>query len=87
MSEGRELGISFGCDIKRKFSFERRELIEDIIHQGIKQGIFRDCDPGAIAKIVFNTLRGLVVTIVIDDDALFSSDEFVKLILNGFLKK
>jgi AcrR family transcriptional regulator len=85
--QGRELGISFGSDIKRKFSIERRELIEDIIREGIAQGIFRDCNPTETARIIFSTLRGFVVTIALDDDALFSSEEFVKLILNGLLSR
>jgi len=31
-------------------------------------------------------LRGFVVSIIIDDDALFSAEECVDLVLNGLLK-
>ncbi len=85
--QGRELGIAFGREMKRKFSNDRRRLIEDIIRAGISQGIFRECNPVEVARIIFNTLRGFIVTIVIDDDALFDADELVDLILNGLLKK
>jgi AcrR family transcriptional regulator len=85
--QGRELGISFGGEMKRKFSNERRKLIEDIISEGIAQGVFRACDPVETARVIFNTLRGFVVSIVIEDDALFSAEEFINLMLNGLLTR
>ena len=84
--QGRELGLSFGLEVKKKFFRERRRLIEEIIRDGVEKGVFRNCDPAEKAKIIFSLLRGFVVSIIIDDEALFSAEECVDLVLNGLLK-
>ena len=84
--QGRELGLSFGMEVKKKFFRERRRLIEEIIRDGVAKGVFRNCNPAEKAKIIFSLLRGFVVSIIIDDEALFSAEECVDLVLNGLLK-
>ena len=84
--QGRELGFSFGLEVKKKFFKERRRLIEEIIRDGVAKGVFRSCDPAEKAKIIFSLLRGFVVSIIIDDEALFAAEECLDLILNGLLK-
>jgi AcrR family transcriptional regulator len=84
--QGRELGLSFGLEVKKKFFRERRRLIEEIIRDGVAKGVFRNCNPAEKAKIIFSLLRGFVVSIIIDDEALFSAEECVDLVLNGLLK-
>ena len=79
----RELGFLFGIDLKREFSRERRRLIADIIRKGIKSGVFRECDADETAKIIFNTLRGYGVSMVLNEEALFATEDYVKLLLNG----
>jgi AcrR family transcriptional regulator len=79
----KELGFLFGIDLKRKFSRERRRLIADIIRKGIKSGVFRECDADETAKIIFNTLRGYGVSMVLDEEALFATEAYVNLVLNG----
>ena len=71
--QGRELGLSFGLELKKKFFMERRRLIEEIIRDGIEKGVFRTCDPAKKADIIFSLLRGFVVSIIIDDATLFSA--------------
>jgi AcrR family transcriptional regulator len=84
--QGRELGLSFGLEIKRNFFRERRRLIEEIIRAGVATGVFRECNPEEKARVIFNVLRGFVVSIIIDDEGLFDAEECVDLILNGLLK-
>jgi AcrR family transcriptional regulator len=81
--QGRELGFLFGIDLKREFFRERRRLIADIIRKGINTGVFRQCDADEAAKIIFNTLRGYGVSMVLDEDALFATEAYVNLVLNG----
>ena len=81
--QGRELGFLFGIDLKREFFRERRRLIADIIRKGIKAGVFRECDADEAAKIIFNTLRGYGVSMVLDEEALFATEAYVNLVLNG----
>ena len=85
--QGRELGFSFGSDFKRKFSGERRKMIEGIIRTGVKTGIFRECNAADIAKVLFNMLRGYVVSMVIDEESLFTPAECPNLVLNGLLRR
>jgi AcrR family transcriptional regulator len=85
--QGRELGFSFGIDRKREFLRERRKLIADIIRKGMKTGIFRECDADEAAWIIFNMLRGFVVSMVIDEEVLCTADAYVELVLHGLLRR
>ncbi len=85
--QGRELGFSFESDFKRKFSGERRRMIEGIIRIGVQTGIFRECDADETAKVLFNMLRGYVVSMVIDEESLFTPAECANVVLNGLLRR
>ncbi|HEY6874113.1 MAG TPA: TetR/AcrR family transcriptional regulator [Geobacteraceae bacterium] len=85
--QGRELGFSFGIEAKRLFFRERRHLVAGIIRKGIDAGIFRQCDADEAAKVIFNAHRGFVVSMVIEDEALFTAEGCVDLVLNGLLRR
>src|SRR6266567_1964545 len=85
--QGRELGFSFGGDFKMRFSGERRKMIEGIIRTGVKTGAFRECDADEAAKVLFNMLRGYVVSMVIDEESLFSPEGCANVVLNGLLRR
>ncbi len=84
---GREMGFSYGSELKRGFFRERRRLIAGLIDQGIAAGTFRPCDSAEAARIIFNILRGFVLSMVIDDEALFSPQGCVDLVLNGLVRR
>jgi AcrR family transcriptional regulator len=85
--QGRELGFSFGIDRKREFLRERRELLADIIRKGMKTGIFRECDADEAAWIIFNMLRGFVVSMVIDEEVLCTAEAYIEMLLHGLLRR
>jgi AcrR family transcriptional regulator len=85
--QGRELGFSFGIEAKRRFFRERRHLVAGIIRKGIDAGIFRQCDADEAAKVIFNAHRGFVVSMVIEEEALFTAEGCVDLVLNGLLRR
>lgn len=85
--QGREPGFSFGIEVKRRFFKERRQLLSGIITRGIDCGVFRRCDADEVAKLIFNVLRGFIVSMVIDDEALFSAAGCVDLVLNGLIRR
>lgn len=85
--QGREPGFSFGIEVKRRFFTERRHLLAGIIRRGIDCGVFRRCDADEVAKLIFNVLRGFIVSMVIDDEALFSATGCVDLVLNGLIRR
>ena len=85
--QGRVLGFTFGLDLKQEFFRERRAIISEIITKGIVTGDFGPCDPEQRARIIFNILRGFIVSMVIDEEALFSADECADLVLHGLLRR
>lgn len=85
--QGREYGFTFGISAKRKFFRTQRGFIEDIIRTGISSGVFKKCNVKETAKIIICTLRGFVLSLIVEVDALFSPEECSKLLLNGLLKK
>jgi AcrR family transcriptional regulator len=85
--QGRELGFSFGGEFKREFSRERRKMIEKIIREGMARGVFRSCDATETSKVIFNMLRGFVVSMVIDEESLFTPEECARLVLHGLLRR
>jgi len=63
----REHGFSFGIEKKRAFFNHQIEIIEKIIKKGINSGEFRKSDPGNIARIIMGTIRGIILTIALDN--------------------
>lgn len=85
--QGREHGFAFNLKMKREFFKKQRSLVENIVRQGIQKGLFRKVDVQETAKIIFSVVRGFVLSIVVEPDALFSHEECSNLLLNGLLKK
>ena len=85
--QGREWGFSFGIDLKKDFFAERRRILAEIIRNGMGAGVFGSYDADRAAKVIFNILRGFVVSMVIDEDALFSAEDCVNLVLQGLLRR
>lgn len=87
ITQGREHGFACGLKMKREFFKKQRSLVEDIVRRGIQKGLFRKVDVQETAKIIFSVVRGFVLSIVVEPDALFSYEECSNLLLNGLLKK
>jgi AcrR family transcriptional regulator len=85
--QGREVGFHFGIELKRDFFRERRGLIADLIRRGIAKGDFRDCDADETAKVIFNTLRGFSVSMILDEEALYTTEACVDMVLHGLLRR
>jgi len=82
----RERGFTFGMDIKKRFFRNQRKLIEKIIADGIRKGEFRRCNAGETAKILMGALRGIVLTMALDNVVVKPGilNDFV---LNGLMEK
>jgi len=85
--KGREFGLSFGKDIKRDFFKRQKELVEEIIQRGVTSGVFSECNAKEVTKIIRSTIRGFIVSMIIEEDALFSPEECSNLILNGLMRR
>jgi len=85
--KGRELGLTSGIDIKRKFFRRQKRLVEEIIQRGITSGVFREYNVVEATKVIRSAIRGFIVSMIIEEDALFSPEECSKLILHGLIRR
>jgi AcrR family transcriptional regulator len=81
----REHGLSFGLEIKRKFFRSQTKLLVNIITKGIRDGEFRECNTEEAARIILATLRGLVLSMVIEGESSVTEKGLVELILKGLV--
>jgi AcrR family transcriptional regulator len=81
----REHGFTFGAHEKKQFFRKQRELIENILQRGIQSGEFRKCNAGNMAKIIMGSLRGIVLSMALDDDATITPKMLSEFIFNGLL--
>ncbi len=83
----REHGFTFGMDEKRQFFRKQRRLIEKIILSGIRTGEFRRCNAKEMAKIIMGSLRGILLSMALDDDVTVTPKGLNEFVLNGLLRK
>ena len=76
----REHGFAFGVGGKKKFFTKQRELVEQILQRGIQSGEFRKCNANDMAKIIMGSLRGIVLSMALDDNVTITPK-----MLNEFL--
>lgn len=82
----REHGFTFGVDEKRQFFRKQRELVEQIIQRGIHSGEFRKCKAKDMAKIIMGSLRGIILSMALDDDVIITPKMLNEFIFNGLLR-
>ena len=87
LMQGKELGVTCGGELKKKFFRDRRALIADIITRGIASGSFRDCDTEEAARVIFSILRGFIFSIMVEEEALFSPEACADLVLKGLIRR
>ncbi|MBM4135788.1 MAG: TetR/AcrR family transcriptional regulator [Nitrospira sp.] len=82
----REHGFSFDIDKKREFFRQQIKPLEKIIIKGIHSGEFRKCNAKDIAKIIMASLRGVILSMALDDDVVITPKILTEFILIGLLK-
>jgi len=81
----REYGFAFGVAEKKKFFTKQRELVKQILQRGIQSGEFRKCNANDMAKIIMGSLRGIVLSMALDDDVTITPKMLNEFIFNGLL--
>jgi AcrR family transcriptional regulator len=81
----REHGFTFGVREKRQFFRKQRELIRQIIQKGIRDGEFRRCNADDMAKMIMGSLRGVVLSMALDDDVHITPHLMQEFIFQGLL--
>lgn len=82
----KEQGFTFGLEIKREFFRKEKELLKNLINEGIKSGEFVESNSEEVAKLIVHILRGYVFSVVVDSENLIDPEECVKIIFNGLMK-
>lgn len=81
----REHGFSFDIDKKRAFFRQQIKLFEKIIIEGIHSGEFRKCNAKDMAKIIMGSLRGIILSVALDD-VVVTPKNLNEFVLKGILK-
>jgi len=84
---GKERGFTFGTKARKRFFGEQRRVIEEILRKGVASGRMRDCKVEEVANIIICALRGFILSMLVEPDALFSAEECSTLVLEGLLAK
>jgi AcrR family transcriptional regulator len=83
----REHGFTFGLEEKRHFFGQQINHIEKIIRKGVLSGEFRECNARDMAKIIVGSLRGIIISIALDEGAGVSPGMLSRFFLNNLLKE
>jgi AcrR family transcriptional regulator len=81
----REHGFAFGVHEKRQFFRKQRALIENIIQRGIQSGEFRKCNADHMAKMIMGSLRGIILSMALDDDVHITPKMLNEFVFNGLM--
>lgn len=83
----RELGFSFGIEMKLQFFRTQIKVIETIIRKGISAGMFAPCDVRKTAGIIQGAQRGFIMSMVFDEYSRVSAQECSRFILQGLARR
>jgi len=83
----REHGFVFGIEEKKKFFRRQVNHLEKIIKKGILAGEFRECNSRDLSKIIVGSLRGIIISIALDEGGSVSPGTLSTFFLNSLLKE
>ncbi len=83
----REHGFAFGPEEKKRFFRRQVNHLEKIIKKGVLAGEFRECSSRDLSKIIIGSLRGLIISIALDEGGSVSPETLGAFFLNSLLKK
>jgi AcrR family transcriptional regulator len=83
----REHGFTFGLEEKKKFFRQQADHLERIIKKGVLAGEFRKCNVKEMAKIIMGSLRGVILSIALDEGISVSPRMLNTFLLNSLLKE
>jgi len=83
----REHGFAFGLKEKKRFFRRQVDHLEKIIKKGILSGEFRECNSRDLSKIIVGSLRGIIISIAMDEGGSVSPGTLCTFFLNSLLKE
>lgn len=82
----REHGFTFRMDIKREYLRRQTRMVGKIIERGIREGEFRKCNVNETAKIIMGSLRGIMLSMAVEDERSITAKGLNELLMRGLLK-
>jgi len=79
----REHRFAFGREIKRKFLRSQMDMLTKILNKGIAERAFRACNTEEAARIIIATLRGVVLSMVLEGESVITEKGLGDLIMQG----
>ncbi len=83
----RDLGFSFDINEKRLFFLNQRRVLEKIVEKGIASGEFRKCNARDTAKLLIGSLRGIVLSMALNEETVVTPASLREFLLDGLLKR
>lgn len=87
LTDVREHRFAFGMAIKRRSFREQTGIVAAIIAEGVRHGEFSPCRTVETAAIVMAALRGIVLSLVLDNDQAVTAKGLYAFLLQGLLKR
>jgi AcrR family transcriptional regulator len=82
----REHGFAFGKEVKRKFFASQIKMLVKILNKGVREHEFRECNTEETARIIMATLRGVVLSMVLEGESVITEKGLGDLIIRGLLR-
>lgn len=83
----REHGFAFGLKEKKRFFRQQVNHLEKIIKKGILTGEFREYNSRDLSKIIAGSIRGIIISIALDEGGSVSPCTLSTFFLSSLLKK
>ncbi len=83
----RDLGFSFDINEKRLFFLNQRRVLEKIVEKGIASGEFRKCNARDTAKLLIGSLRGIVLSMALNEETVVTPASLREFLLDGLLNR
>ena len=81
----REHGFMFGLEERKQFFRQQIRHLEGIIRKGVLSGEFRKCNTRETAKIIMGSLRGIILSVTLDEGVSISPAVLSSFLLNSLL--
>lgn len=81
-----EKGFTFDLEIKKGYYERHRDLISQIVNQGIREGEFKEVNPEDVAKVIMALIRGYVISMIVEEDYAFNENDCLTLLFYGLKK-
>lgn len=79
----REHGYAFGTELKQQFLRSQIELLRKVLNEGVVARDFRSCNTEEAASAIMATLRGVVLSRVLEGESAITEKGLGDLIIHG----